>query len=51
MGQREPSGQVTNVSLPALKIEKKINFLFAKAVDHVLVMNLKDWIECLLQLN
>jgi hypothetical protein len=27
------------------------NILFAKAVDHVLVMNLKDWIECSLQLN
>ncbi len=37
--------------LPVLKIDKKINFLFAKAVDHVLVMNLKDWIECSLQLN
>ncbi len=39
--------------LPALKIEKKKKNLFAKAVDHVLVMNLtrKDWIECSLQLN
>ncbi len=34
--------------LPALKIEEKI--LSAKAVDHVLVMNLKDQIECSLQL-
>jgi hypothetical protein len=36
--------------LPALKIEKK-KILFAKAVNHVLVMNLKDWIERSLQLD
>jgi hypothetical protein len=35
--------------LPALKIKKK-TILFAKAMDHVLVMNLKDWIKCSLQL-
>jgi hypothetical protein len=33
--------------LPALKTEKKNQFLFAKAVNHVLVKNLKDWIEWL----
>ncbi len=36
--------------LPALKIKKK-QFLVSKVVDHVLVMNLKDWVECSLQLN
>jgi hypothetical protein len=36
--------------LPVLKIEKKL-ISICKAVDHVLVMNLKDLIECSLQLN
>ncbi len=36
--------------LPALKIEKK-DIPFANLVGQVLVMNLKDWIECSLQLN
>ncbi len=36
--------------LPVLKIEGK-QYLVAWAVDHVLVMNLKDWVECSLQLN
>ncbi len=33
------------------KSKKKRKYLFAKAVDHVLVMSLKDWIECSLHLN
>jgi hypothetical protein len=34
--------------LACAEVDKKKN-LFAKAVDFVLVMNLKDWIECSLQ--
>ncbi len=37
---------------PAPKIEKiKSNFCLQWGLDHVLVMNLKDWFDCLLQLN
>jgi hypothetical protein len=32
--------------LPALKTEKTNQFLIAKAVNHILVKNLKDWTEC-----
>ncbi len=52
-----PSGQVTNVlnSLDACLVcaENRENKLISnyKAVDHVLVNNLKDWIEYSLQLN
>ncbi len=49
-----PSGQVPNVSnsldnsimLACAENQERIKFQFAKAVDHVPVVNLKDWFEC-----
>jgi hypothetical protein len=44
--EREAQGAHAPTQFTCFIVESK-----NKAVDHVLVMNLKDWIECSLQLN